>query len=92
MADSIPDGAADAAPLNYPIISGEWAGVLMGLLYPLTERSYWEGTEAEQQAAVDEVEKLQYLLMNTNPIPENALFDESPNLLTDEAGYILTGG
>lgn len=62
-----PTSEVSDEPLSYPIINVEWAGVLIGLCQSMLHRRAWDGSEAEQDAAIQQAEELIYRLMNSDP-------------------------
>ena len=91
----IPSADVISAPYAYPVINVEWAGVLIGLCQKLQYRRAWEGTEAEQDAAIQQVEELIYQLMTDTPtgaaMPIGTTFPYFANLPANalECNYTL---
>lgn len=54
----VPFEGALAAPFFHPIINEKWFSFVWGLLPALLDRELWEGTEAEIDHAIQQVETL----------------------------------
>src|SRR3989304_9216673 len=65
MSNPIPPELVNEAPYCYPRLNRVWAGLLMGLLDPLSYDWYWEGTDQEKIDVRNQVDELIILLMQT---------------------------
>lgn len=69
----ISDSATDL-PINEIIMNAEWAGLVIESLTELQSARYWDGTNAEVEHCIGQIETIKDLLMGYDLIPANIAF------------------